>query len=173
MEKRYFELATKEYIDSMFEFKCDSNFFSDYLRVNALYDKSRGLGTTHLFLEEREDNFPIILGFYTLKNTSLVVKTEDDGTRIGSPAIEIAQFATNKDYERQGFGRIMIKNIIATANALTDISAIKYIVLCSVKDSINFYIKNGFKEVAKDKFIPRENWNKSCSPMFMNIVVEC
>lgn len=173
-EIKYFDLANKDYYEIMFDFKCKNDFFSDYLKYNALPDKTDGLGTTHLFLQV-VDNVPkTVLGFYTLKNASLVLKElEDGGERIGYPAVEISQFAVHEDFERKGIGRIMIDDIIAKVDDLKEMSAISHIVLCSVSDSIGFYEKMKFESINKQEmFIPRENWNKKCIPMAKKIVVE-
>ncbi|EKS4345273.1 GNAT family N-acetyltransferase [Clostridium botulinum] len=172
MTTRYFDVVNKEYYPAMFDFRCKNNFFSIYLKSTALYDRESNLGTTHLFLEEDENNKgkKRVIGFYTLKNTSLVFKEDDENTRLGYPAIEISQFATHEDLERTGIGTIMINNIIATTHELTNISAIKYIVLCSVDDSIEFYEKMEFEFLDDKKmFIPRENLNKNCRAMFKHI----
>lgn len=175
MTKRYFDLASKEYVESMFDFDCKSECFPLYLKNQALYDKENGFGITHLFIEETGLNLKKVIGFFTLKNASLVLTDEEEGTRNGYPAIEIAQFATCKEMEGQGIGRIMINSIIAKAHELANESAIKFIVLCSVEESIGFYGEMEFKPLDDERvkmFIPRENCNKKCYPMFKNIIME-
>lgn len=170
-EQQYFDVIDRKYNEEMFNFKCENTHFEKYLKTQAYYDMSQGYGVTYFFINSIDDKIDKILGFYTLKNTSLTFKEIDEGQRIGIPAIEISQFAVNKECIRKGIGRIMIQNIISFSDSLRRKSAIRDVVLCSVKDSVKFYKKMHFKETDNEEvFIPRENCNKDCVGMYRNII---
>ncbi len=170
MENCFFDDVDHKYSQLKLDFKCKSNFFENYIKYNAYIDKRKGLGTTHLFVQGTEDHPDKILGFYTLKNTALIIDTDDPRYKLGFAALEISQFATHKDNEKQDIGRIMIQNIVNSATEMNEnYSAIRYIVLCSVTDAIGFYTKMNFNILDDGMMIPREDWNVRCHPMYLNI----
>lgn len=174
---RYFDLMTKEYHAIMFNFKSNDDIlddsFRDFLIYNAVLDKEKGIGTTQLFIDEDEKtNIKTILGFYTLRCSSLIIGSKDND-KLGEPALEIAEFAVHKDYERTGIGTIMMENIIATSIELNNtIIGVKHLVLCSVIDAINFYkTKFKFKEIDGCEIIPKELRNVDCLSMSVRVPI--
>jgi ribosomal protein S18 acetylase RimI-like enzyme len=173
---RYFELVSKEYGSISFDFKSndDDGFkdsFRDYLIQNAIIDQEKGIGTTHLFIDENDSTGEKkILGFYTLRCSSLIISSEGNN-KIGEPALEIYELAVHKDYERTGIGSILMKNIFANAiNLNKTLIGIKHVVLCSIEDAVKFYEdKFGFKPIASYEQVPREFSNLDCLSMSVRL----
>ena len=136
----------------------------------ALAEKQEGLNTTHLFISEDDTGEEFICGYITLKATALI--REDDGIKLGFPALEISELAVDKRDERQGLGTTMVKFAFVFAEDLRDTSlGIQYITLCADPNAVSFYEREefGFAKVQDYDDIPREGWNKTCTPMFVKI----
>jgi N-acetylglutamate synthase-like GNAT family acetyltransferase len=172
---RYFDLMSNEYSPLAFDFRSDDridkDYFKDFLVYNAIIDKQQGFGTTHLFIDEDEKTGKKkILGYYTLRCSSLIISSEGN-KKIGEPALEIAEFAVQNELKRTGIGSIMMHNIFAAAMDLNkEMLGIKHLVLCSVKDAESFYReKFEFKPIACDELIPSELRNIDCISMSVRL----
>ncbi len=175
MFMRYFDVFSEEYFPLAFNFKSvddeNSDFFNNFLVQNALIDQRQGYGTTHIFLEvdEKDSKNKRILGFFTLRCSSLIIRSEGF-RKIGEPALEIAVFAVHKDYRGMGIGTVMMQEIFAQAIKLKEKHiGIKYLVLCSVKESMGFYEKFEFKQITGNELIPNEIRNLECIPMSVRL----
>lgn len=165
------ELYTANHVGLAWEFQvnpdsCDNpGHYEQYIRLIALTDKPSGKGTTHVFLQ---DDPRKIMGYITLRATSYL--EEIDGVIHGSPALEIAELAVDKKYERNGVGRILVGHAITTALELneTDIG-IRYILLCADKRAVSFYEHLDFCKISEFNKVPSEGWNDECIPMCMRL----
>ena len=110
------------------------------------------------------------MGFVTLRASSLTVECENYTE--GHPALEISELAVDKKYERQGIGTDLVKLAVVEAGELnSDYLGIEYLVLCADPASIDFYLHSKFNfDKLKDFFyLPREQWNVSCEPLFSKL----
>ena len=115
-----------------------------------------------------------IIGFITLRTTSFIKKYEDYNE--GHSALEIAEIAIDQNFEKQGWGSILVKFAISIASNLnTKYAGIEYIVLCADPKAENFYKdfnkpNLGFKKII-DMYaeIPRDGWNVKCIPMLVKL----
>jgi len=141
--------------------------YEDYLKQNAITDFKQGIGTTHVFIDEAQQN---IMGYFTLKSSSLV-KNMGEEHNFGYPAIEIAELAVHKDYERKGIGTDMLDFVFSKINEIKEIMAVQYVLLCADPKAEEFYSKSKFKfqRVRDFEQIPREHWNLRCVPMFVKL----
>jgi ribosomal protein S18 acetylase RimI-like enzyme len=179
--EKYFDIMTSEYQELALKFKCDEeqdkggrSFLADSLRENSYIDRLKGLGTTHVFIErvKSKDGILIsenIIGFFQLRMNAFIC--DDEKVTIGEPSLEISAFAVDVKYKSNGYGRIMMQRILYMAHELNNnYIGIKYVVLCAVKDSIDFYIKQKFKELKTDfENIPRDGRNNECTPMILKL----
>ena len=171
--KRYFVEFNNSHIPLCEKFKTldlqpnECDYFQDYLAYNALLDCKQGLGKTFLFIEEENEDKKII-GFYTLKASSLIINDMYSKEKQGEPAVEIYELAVHKDYQKQGIGTDIIKTIFAQVYELSEkYLGIKHIVVCAKPTAINFYKKFNFKEI--DKLVPRTYDNKNCVAMSVRL----
>ena len=126
-----------------------------------------GLGTTHVFIKE-VDGKEYMAGFVTLRASALVENV--DGNIQGKPALEIAELAVDERFAGQHIGSVLVNFAIATADSLNSSTlGVRYVLVCSDPQSCGFYEKCKFQMLNSFGDIPRENWNNSCVPMFMQL----
>lgn len=141
--------------------------YENYIRFCAVTDKVCGHGTTHVFIKEI-DGTEYLTGFITLRASSLVEDCE--GMLQGHPALEISELAVDERFAGQGIGRLLVGLSIAMADGINETSAgVRYIVVCSDPQSCEFYKRCQFSMLGALGNIPRENWNNSCVPMYLQL----
>lgn len=148
---------------------CDNpNHYEDYIQKSALSEQKIGRGTTFLhIIDER------IAGYITLRANSLIIQNED--TLSGHPALEIAELAVDKDFERRGVGTFLVMTAVLKALELkNDHIGLQYVVLCADPKAVEFYKKDTINfEPARNYFeIPRDGWNDNCTPMVLRLPEE-
>ena len=145
-------------------------YFSSYLLFSALSDWRTGLGTTHLLIEQSEDEEKI-LGYITLRASSYT--KENMGSVLGEPAMEIFELAVAEGEERQGVGETLVKYAIADAMSLREESlGIKYVLLCATEQAVTFYEHMGFGRIGQYGEVPRDLTNQNCIPMILKLPEE-
>ena len=88
---------------------CDNpNHYEQYIKWCAITDQKEGKGLTHLFIQMNDKTKEeSIIGFITLRTTSFIKKYEDYNE--GHSALEIAEIAIDQNFEKQGWGSILVK----------------------------------------------------------------
>ncbi len=141
-------------------------YYSEYIRFNAIGDQKKGLGVTHLLVEEASDR---IAGYITLRATSLISEDED-GHKIVQPSLEVAELAVDVDFERKGVGSLLIGFAIDKADELRrSVLGIRHIVVCADPDAIGFYKKMGLDELSNVYEVLHDGWNDRCKPMYITL----
>jgi len=165
----------KEHTGLAFKFKVNPDscgnhsHYENYLKFSALTDKKIGMGTTHIFLDEdNNQKAKAIIGFITLKASSLI-KIYDDYNE-GNAAMEITELAVDINYEKQGFGTKLVNYAITIADMLNnDYIGISYITTCADPLAVSFYEHYGFAKCSDYYEVPREGWNAGCTPMYLKL----
>ena len=151
---------------------CDNPaHYENYIRLTAIYDNDAGMGKTLVLVGDESDLEceSVIAGYITLKASSLIT-AYIDGARIGEPAVEVSELAVNKVYEHQGIGTQLVQYAIVTAQNLNkQFLGVKYIVLCADPKAVGFYKTFEFAELDDYSEIPREPWNRNCTPMCIRL----
>jgi ribosomal protein S18 acetylase RimI-like enzyme len=171
----YFTKLNKEHSGLAFNFQvnpesCDNpGHYENYLRFIAQTDRRIGKGVTHLLIHNDVDSgVGAIVGFVTLRTSSLISENENEVS--GRAAIEIAEIAVDKSYERQGFGRALLDFVFLLVDEMRlSTVAIEYIVACADTASVAFYEKNDFVRISEHYEIPREGWNINCIPVALKL----
>lgn len=165
MGNEFAELAWRFHVNPA---SCENPWhYESFLRLNAIEEHLSGRGVTHICVDPDKQN---IAGFITLRATSIV--NSCDGVMYVQPALEIAELAVSKDYERQGVGTQLVDISIWVANKLNDsFIGIQSIVLCADKCAIGFYEnpKIGFGKLEDHYDVLHDGWNNNCIPMYMNL----
>jgi len=161
-EKKYTGLAYKFKVNPV---SCaNHSHFEAYLRISAITDYITGKGKTHVIIDEVDNGGMKIVGFVTLRATSLIIA--EQSSQIGRPAIEITEIAVDVDYERKGFGRELVNVALAIADELRhNYVGIEYVVACADPIAESFYTHMGFAKLSNYYEVPREGWNIECVPM--------
>lgn len=165
MDTKYAGLAWKFYVSP--DSCANPEHYQNYIRLNAVADKASGKGTTHIFLDTDANR---IAGFATFHVSSLI--NNSDGTSYGTPALEIAELAVDKDYAGNKIGTKLVQFAILLAENLNEhFAGVRYVILCADPQAVTFYSKEalGFKPVEDFYNVPRDGWNDLCTPMFIKI----
>jgi GNAT superfamily N-acetyltransferase len=138
-----------------------------YLSFSALTDNAEGNSKTHVYIEE-DEHTKIIIGFISLRCSSLFFKHEDAFT--GHPVLEVFDLAVHKDFERQGIGTALIDYALLQAMEInTHHAGVRHLVLFSDPKSEGFYLRQGFRRISEMYDIPDSIWNRDCVPMIINL----
>lgn len=150
-------------------FDCGDEGLNNFLRLkaNKCSDPTDCRGTTTLVTYNRA-----LVGYYTLKNTSLLFKPDSRKLR-GIPAIEITYLAIDKRYQKQGYGSTILQNIIyETFRYSEEFSEVNAIVVSSLKDKVHFYEKNKFVKFTEIFDLPYDSCREVTEQMFLNMCME-
>ncbi len=141
-------------------------YYNNYIRLNAISDQQKGLGVTHILVDEEADR---IAGFVTLRATSLISEGEN-GIKLVEPSLEIAELAVDRDYERREIGSSLIGIAIDTADELRKkYLGIRYLVVCADGSAVDFYKKLGFGELTSLYEVLHDGWNDDCDPLYITL----
>jgi len=169
MSSEYAGLAWKFQVNPE---SCDNCLhYTNYIRLIAINDNMRGMGTTFIIVGCESDTFDeqAIAGYVTLKAATLI-KDVVEGQRIGEPALEISELAVNELYENQGIGSLLVQFALTKATELNKrFLGIKHVVLCADPAAVDFYKKLDFVELEAYSELPRERWNRNCTPMYITL----
>lgn len=144
--------------------------YENFLRLSALSEQAAGRGVTHVLLELNDTQPCEIIGFVTLRATSLV-ETCNDHSYV-KPALEIAELAVDQEYERQGFGSMLVDFSIYIASHLNEkFIGIQNVVLCADPQAVEFYAKPeiGFGRLEDFYEVLHDGWNDDCTPMYIKL----
>lgn len=143
--------------------------YEQYIRFIAVSDQASGKGTTHAFIRRTETSAQM-LGYITLRATSYTQVIGD--TLYGNPAMEIFELSVCQGAEGRHIGSTLVKFALAKALELNSSSlGVQYVTLCADPKSVPFYEKLGFGRIDEQGDIPREQWNASCVPMVLKLLV--
>jgi len=142
--------------------------YENYLRTMAGTDYRTGKGNTYIFVDDSNDENHKIIGYFTMRASSLIIKSGGDMN--GRSAVEITELAVDRSYEKQGYGRLLVEWAFAIADDVRkQYIGVEYILVCAVPEAILFYEKMGFGKVQAYEEIPREGWNQNCVPMLVKL----
>jgi predicted GNAT family acetyltransferase len=162
-----------DYVGLAHQFRVNPNscgnhsHYEDYLKYCAITDHISGKGKTHIILDESKKHKRIV-GFVTLKASSLIMK--DDHSISGRSAVEITELAVDMNYEKKGFGRILMDLSLTIIDEIRhDHLGVEYVIACVDPVSMPFYVHMEFEKIADYYEVPREGWNIDCIPMVLRL----
>ena len=138
-------------------FDCGDSDLNEFLMDDAKHFLEKRIANTFIL----EDNGRIAAYFCLLNDkisrvevtNSQWKKVKDsfpDGKRFRSyPAIKIGRFAVSLDYRGQNIGTELIKAIKYLLNTNQSRSAFRFLTVDAYLSAIDFYRKNGFKELSQ------------------------
>lgn len=155
IKKNYtFELLTKEHDLSYFQ--CDSKDLNDFLKDDALIQQKNKFNITKLICCDKK-----IIGYFSLLADTIKINklSEEDSNKLNEktdfkelPAIKIGRFAIDETYTNKGLGTLILENIMNIIYILsTEYIGVRYITVDGYAKAYNFYEKNGFSVLKKDK----------------------
>lgn len=159
------EVYNSDYVYNKFD--SGEYAFNEYINKSAKDDKLRGDGVTYI-IHEKIDNESKLIAYYTISASTVHFADrydfedddipEDEKRERYSPisAFSINMFAVNKEYQDciyEGYliSDLILKEVILNLYKMSvNVIGAKIIILCSVTDAIDFYKRNGFKELSED-----------------------
>lgn len=133
------------------------------------YSENMELHTKIIMNSEKNE----IIGYYSLKNSSLLVNLFADKKKRGIPALELSYFAIDRKYQRQGIGSWILKAIISNSREYSrEFSGCKMIVLSAVSECLKFYEGNKFTTLLENFSLIHDDCRKTTIPMFINLLNE-
>ena len=132
-------------------FSCGNTELDRFLKKNALINDLNGYGKTFALENNKE-----ILGFFTLCSFSIKFD-EYPNTRkevlpkYPIPCIKIARLAVNEKYQKQGYGKELLKQAFLRILSVSDTVGIRLVVVDAKESAINFYAKYGFSPLENGK----------------------
>ena len=137
--------------------------FNDYICNDAIEDRKTGNGVTYIVIDKINDEEERLVAYYTLSTSSVHFVDrydfEDDDIPDNEKrehytpinAVMINMFAVNNEYQDTLYQEYLISDLILDIYELTtNIIGAKQIILCSVKDAVNFYKRNEFEEFSDE-----------------------
>lgn len=167
------EQMTIEHIPLVYDFNVIDeegiDYFKNYLMTQALQDQKDGYANVQVLVREEDNGQKKLLGFYAIRCSSLIIDNMDNGERLGEPAIEILELAVHKDFQRQGIGSNLMKDIFNKAKVLNDEHiGVRHLLVCAKSTAVPFYEIFKMKKLIIGK-IPRNFDNQDCIGMSVRL----
>lgn len=138
-------------------FDCGDDDLNEFLLQDAKH--ARELRIANTFILEDEGR---IVAYFCLLNDR-ISRSEITGSRWKKikaafpvskqfrsyPCVKIGRFAVSVDYKRKNVGTWLMDKLKERLNAITSHSAFRYITVDAYLSAIDFYRKNGFKELTQ------------------------
>lgn len=126
------------------KFKKYSKEINLFLKNEALNEQDKGLNTTHLLMNDKEE----CIGFISLCTDSIRLESserEEMGlTYANIPSLKIARLAIDKNYQNQGFGSTLIEFAIGMASQIRDFIGMKFLTVDCYEHRLSYYKNKGF-----------------------------
>lgn len=118
---------------------------NNFLKQEALREQNQSLNTTHLFINDDD----VLVGFVSLCSDCLQLDVQErmslSLSRFSIPAIKIARLGVHKDFQGQGYGKILINFSVHTADLVnSDYSGTRFLTVDCYEHRVSFYTKYGF-----------------------------
>lgn len=127
------------------KFKGYSENINEFLKSESMLEQEQGLNTTFLLFYEDK-----LAGFISICSDSIrlnLSEREECGLRYTNiPALKIARLAIDKNFQRMGLGKILIKFAVAVAIYSRSMMGIKFITVDCYKHRVSYYESFGFVE---------------------------
>ena len=125
-------------------FDCGEKQLNKFLKEFARINETQHISKTFLFCEDEK-----LIGYFTLCSSSIEVDLLPQETSISLPkynvpTILLARFAVAKEYQGQGYGKEMMKEVIRLVNRVSEYIGVYGITVDTKEKAKDFYIKYGF-----------------------------
>ena len=145
-----FSLSARHNLKS---FNCTNHDLNDFLKNDALENQEQMVSRTYVCLYEEQ-----LVGFYTLTTDIIEVKHVEEAHQWDGykhkkyPAIKLARLAVDSGFERKGVGGLLLSAAVSIAWDISKYVGCRYITVDAKQEAIEFYEKQGFIIVEKNRF---------------------
>jgi GNAT superfamily N-acetyltransferase len=155
--------ALEESIDFS-KFKCEKQYFADYLRSTASEEDKNNIAKAWIFVTHQRE----VIGYVTLIMSQLS-RSAHLGLgkltpHLSVPAILISEIARHIDYAGRGIGRLMINWVVSKALDLSQYAACRLVIVESLPDTVETYKRLGFQ--------PIDNFEEKRYTMYLRIDIQ-
>ncbi|MDU4146183.1 GNAT family N-acetyltransferase [Clostridium sp.] len=149
------------------KFKRYSREIDKFFQEEALVEQSKFLNTTHLFFVDCK-----LVGFISLCADSIRLNIDERNNEevpyLNIPAIKIARLAIDAEYQRQGYGKLLMNFAVKTAFELRNSLGVKFLTVDCYEHRKKYYEEVfGFKENG----VQREN-RQPDSPLSLRLNID-
>lgn len=165
------EPLTKDNIDCVKSFNCGNEVINLYLREEALDDTK---AKTFIVVDTELNK---IICYYSLCCSGFIISSANKFTIY--PAVEIKMFAIDEEYQHMRYSEdvedgnlsdMLFAEVISFIYDFTEeCCGADEIILYSVPDAENFYIRNGFKRFENFMLQSTSLFTDGCIPMYMSL----
>lgn len=124
-------------------FDCGNELLNAYLLKYAVQDDKRNVSRTYVYVEDK-----IIVGFVTLCAAQIELEEmPNDFSKLPKypiPAIKIARLAIDKNYQKSGYGKELLRFALIRVASISKEIGIKVIVVDAKEEAKTFYEHYGF-----------------------------
>lgn len=130
--------------DLLQHFDCGTEELNVFLGRYALQNDKKNVGKTFVCIENDR-----ITGFFTLSNAQINFKELSDEMQHGLPrypipCIRIARLAIDKEFQKKGYGKLLLKDAFGKIIDISDVTGICFVLVDAKESSYGFYEKYGF-----------------------------
>ena len=165
-------LLSEEHSNLIKNFNCGNEVMNDYLIEKANHDPQ---ATTFITVDTNNNS---VISYYTLSCSGLVLTHGYDKITV-YPAVEIKMFAIDENYQHLPYSEdpddgnlsnMLFSDVIGHIYCFTDEQCgADKILLHSVPDAHNFYLRNGFSDYEEFMKPSTSLFTDGCIPMYMDL----
>lgn len=144
-------------------FSSSNEDLNDFLKNDAIESQEDLISRTYICIWKDRP-----VGFFTLVTDTIEVKLIEQKDGIDDyayqkyPAIKVARMAVDEEFAGSGVGRYSLLAAIGKVHHISQEVGCRYITVDSKKESIGFYLKNGFRLIKRYE-------NRKFPPMYLNM----
>lgn len=167
--KDFYEISINEVPREWFKgFDCGHEGLNNLLCDGLMQQLSEMTTHTKVIVNGVNDE---IVGYYSLKNSSLLYDLQADKINRGIPAVEIAAFAISRKYQNRGIGSLYLRSIIFNIMEYAGkFSGCRMVLLSSLSECENFYRKNEFDSLHDSFSLIYDDNRDSTIPLYLNLL---
>lgn len=132
------------------EFHCGIEELDTFIGKYAMQNDKKDIGKSFVLTDESR-----IIGFYTLSNAQIAFGELKESLSKGLPkypvpCIRIARLAVAEEFQKRGYGAILLKDAILRILNVADHTGIYFVIVDAKESFFSFYEKYGFVRLEHD-----------------------
>ncbi len=134
-------------------FECEKQGYVDFVLKpeEALKHQKENLTLTYVFWHRERPIGYVALATGSLKRVDLPSELKEQKLYRHIPCLLLGQMARDRNYKKQGIGRIMVDFAISIGRKIAEQVGCRYVILDAELDKVGLYRAYGFQEVPGEK----------------------
>lgn len=138
--------------DDLSGFNCGDEDLNEFLKKDSLEQMAKQLNVTYLCKYNNK-----IIAFFTLSSDSIKINRDDKhivGINYSEyPALKLGRLGVDKRFRQRGLGTQILLLVVGCLFKLSKRVGMRFISVNAYKKSVNFYRKNNFVELEREKSV--------------------